>query len=259
MPHAPLVSSSVAAERKPGKVERKIAEYVSSLVHDGDTIQMGPGLAVTSIPEVGGFDNKSDLGCHTAYIGPELFRVVKKGIINGARKNVNAGKTVSGGFQGIESEEDLRFIDGNPMFEVRNMSYVNNIQVIASHDHMVAINGPLAIDLFGQIAVDSLQGRMYGGAGGQIDFAIGAALSKGGRFIAVTHATASKGTISRIVPRLEEGTFASIPFTFADYVVTEYGIASLRGKTFRQRAQELIAIAHPDFQPQLKKEAAKLL
>jgi 4-hydroxybutyrate CoA-transferase len=218
---------------------------------------MGPGLALASIPEY--FDSKSDLGCHSAFIGPELFGLVKKGIVTGARKNVNTGKAVSGGLGGgIESEEDLRFIDGNPMFEVRNMSYVNNIQVIASHDRMVAINSVLAIDLFGQIAVDSLHGRMYGGAGGQIDFAIGAALSKGGRFIIVTHATASKGTISRIVPRLEEGTLASIPFTFADNVVTEYGIASLRGKTFRQRAEELIAIAHPDFRPQLKEEAAKL-
>ena len=258
VPHAPFPHSSISSKQKPGKNEKNIAEYVSTLIHDGDTIQMGPGLAVTSVPELGGFDGKCDLGCHSAFIGPELLKLIRNGVINGKRKNINPGKAVSGGFMEIESKEDLSFIDGNPVFEVRNMSYINNIRVIASHDHMVAINSPLAIDLSGQLAVDSLQNRMYGGAGGQVDFVMGAMLSKGGCSIAVMHSTASGGTISRIVPALEQGTLVSIPFTFADYVVTEYGIAKLWGKSLKQRAQELIAIAHPNFQPELKKKLAKL-
>jgi 4-hydroxybutyrate CoA-transferase len=158
---------------------------------------------------------------------------------------------------GIKSKEDLAFIEGNPMFEVRNMSYVNNIRVIASHDHMVAVNSPLAIDLSGQLAVDSLQNRMYCDAGGQVDFVIGAMLSKGGCSIAVMHSTASGGTILCIVPALEEGTLVTITFTFTDYVVTEYGIAKLWGKSLKQRAREIIAIANPDFQQEFEMEGVK--
>jgi 4-hydroxybutyrate CoA-transferase len=152
--------------------------------------------------------------------------------------------------------DDLNFVNDNPSLEVRNLSYVNNIQVIASHDRMVAINGILAIDLVGQIAADTLNGKMYGGAGGQIDFIIGSMLSKGGRSISVLRSTTGGGAASRILPRLETGTVASVPWTFTDYVVTENGIAKLWGKSLRQRAEELIAVAHPDFRSELRKRAA---
>ena len=132
------------------------------------------------------------------------------------------------------------------------MTYVNDIRVIASHDNMVAINGVLAVDLTGQIAADSLGVRMLGGAGGQVDFVMGAMLSKGGRSITALHSTASGGKISRIVQTLENGTVVSIPRTFADYVVTEFGIASLWGKSQKERALELIAIAHPNFRRELE-------
>jgi 4-hydroxybutyrate CoA-transferase len=138
------------------------------------------------------------------------------------------------------------------------MSYVNDIRVVASHDNMVAINGILSIDLTGQLAADSLGTRMRAGAGGQVEFAIGAMLSKGGRSIAALHSTASGGKISRIVPTLERGTVVSIPRTFAAFVVTEYGIARLWGKSLRERASELISIAHPDFRPDLKRQADSL-
>ena len=123
---------------------------------------------------------------------------------------------------------------------------------------MVAINGILAIDLAGQIAADSIGKRMFGGAGGQVDFSMGAVLSRGGCSISILSSTASKGTISRIVPVFEPGTIASIPWLFTDYVVTEYGIANLLGKSRRQRAEELVAITHPDFRAELSEQAQGL-
>jgi len=184
--------------------------------------------------------------------------LVRRGIVNGKSKNIHPGKCVSSGFRWVESEEDIAFIDGNPAFEVRSTSYVNDIHVIASNDRMVAINGILAIDLAGQIAADSIGMRMFGGAGGQVDFAIGSVLSRGGGSIALLRSTTSKDSVSRIVPAFEPGTIVSIPWTFVDYVVSEYGIAKLLGKSRRQRAGELISIAHPEFREELAIQAKKL-
>ncbi len=238
-------------------LDMKIAQYVSTIVRDGDTLELGPGLTA-SLPGLGTFDERSDLGIHSPIIGPGLLDLVRRGIVTGKRKNLHPGKCVSSGFRWVEGEEDIAFIDGNPALEVRNSSYVNDIRVIASNDRMVAINGILAIDLAGQIAADSVATRMFGGAGGQVDFGIGALLSKGGASISVLRSTASKGTISRIVSTFEPGTVVSLPWTFADYVVTEYGVANLLGKSRRGRAQELIAIAHPDFRSELRREAQRL-
>jgi 4-hydroxybutyrate CoA-transferase len=238
-------------------LDRKMAEYVSTIVRDGDTLELGPGLAA-SLPGLGSFDGKHDLGIHSPIIGPGLLDLVRRGIVTGKRKNLHSGKCVSSGFRWVEKDEDIAFIEGNPIFEVRSSSYVNDICVIASNDRMVAINGILAIDLAGQIAADSIATRMFGGAGGQVDFGIGAVLSKGGCSISVLRSTASKGTISRIIPTFDPGTIVSLPWTFADYVVTEYGVANLLGKSRRQRAQELIAIAHPDFRSELTREAQRL-
>jgi len=247
--------------KQPGQkytqLDRQIAEYVSTIVGDGDTLELGPGLA-SSLPGLGTFDDKRDLGVHSPIIGPELLELIRRGIVTGKCKNLHPGKCVSSGFRWIENEEDIAFIDGNPIFEVRSSSYINDIRVIASNDRMVAINGILAIDLAGQIAADSVGTRMFGGAGGQVDFGIGSVLSKGGCSISILHSTASKGTVSRIVPAFEPGTLTSIPWTFADYVVTEYGIAKLLGESRRQRAEELIGVAHPDFRSKLMIQARKL-
>ncbi len=258
--HVQATSSTYVPEkpRKPGKEEQYIAEYVSTLVNDGDTIQLGAGVVTSSITLLGNFDKKHDLGCHSAYIGTDFLRLIREGIVNGKRKNVNPGKAISSGMAGL-SKEDINFVIDNPALEVRNMSYVNNIQVIASHNRMVAINGILTIDLAGQIAADTLSGKMYNGAGGQIDFAIGSLLSNGGCSISVLRSTAGGGTTSRILPRLDAGTMTSIPWTFTDYVVTENGIAKLWGKSLRQRAEELIAVAHPDFRSELRKQAARTI
>lgn len=255
MEHIPVAIQE--PQRKPDQLDKQVAELVSTLVGDGDTIELGPGLA-SSLPSLGAFDGKHDLGIHSPIIGPGLLELVRQGIVTGRCKNLHPDKSVSTGFRWVESEEDIAFIDGNPVFEVRDTSYVNDIRVIASNDRMVAINGILAVDLAGQLAADSIGTRMLGGAGGLVDFSIGAMLSKGGCSIAVFRSTDSKGTVSRVVPTFEAGTIVTIPWTFADYVVTEYGIAELLGKSRRQRAGELIAIAHPDFRAELAKQAQRL-
>jgi 4-hydroxybutyrate CoA-transferase len=239
------------------QLDKKIAQYVATILRDGDTLELGPGLAA-SLPFLGTFDDKQELGIHSPIIGPGLLDLVKQGIVTGKRKNLHPGKSVSTGFRWIESEEDIAFINGNQTFEIHGSSYVNDISVIASNDRMVAINGILAIDLAGQVAADSVGTRMFGGAGGQVDFGIGSVLSQGGCSIAILRSTASKGTVSRIVPSFEPGTIVSLPWTFADYVITEYGIAKLLGKSHRRRAEELIAIAHPDFRGGLTTQAQKL-
>jgi 4-hydroxybutyrate CoA-transferase len=256
--HVPLLPQKQQPKKKPGDTERSIAEYVSTLVNDADTIQIGPGFVISSILSLGAFDDKHDLGIHSAIITKGMLELIKKGIINGKCKNVNPNRSVSGGFRRIETMEDIFFIDGNQHFLVRDMSYVNDIRVIASHDNLVSINSVLSVDLTGQLAADSLGTRMQGGAGGQVEFVIGSMLSKGGRSITALHSTASGGKISRIVSTFEPGTVVSIPRTFADYVVTEYGIASLYGKSQRERALELISVAHPDFRTKLKREANRL-
>jgi 4-hydroxybutyrate CoA-transferase len=152
----------------------------------------------------------------------------------------------------------MDFINGNPLFEVYSSSYILDPRVIAAHDNMVAINSAIAVDLTGQIAAESVGPVMTSGSGGQLSFAIGAYLSRGGRSIVALPSTARGGTLSRIVPMLEQGTVVSTPRTLADMVVTEYGIARLKGKTQRERALELMAIAHPDFRAELKKEAERL-
>ncbi|MFC2068091.1 acetyl-CoA hydrolase/transferase family protein [Chloroflexota bacterium] len=239
---------------QPTTIDKTIAGYVSTIVCDGDTLQLGPGATISSITVLGAFDNKHNLGIHSAFIGPEVLQLVKSGVVNGKRKNVNPGKAVVSGFMGIESKDDMTFIDSNSVFEVRDMSYVNDIRVIAAHENMLAINSVLAVDLTGQLAADSLGTSMWDGAAGQVEFSIGSMLSDGGCVINALHSVTTKG-ISRIVPTLKNGTVVSVPRIFTDYVVTEYGIARLYGKSQRQRAQELIAIAHPDFRAELTLKA----
>ena len=256
VPHIPP-PPVVREPEKWGKDEKTISDYVVSLIRNGDTIHLGPGLVTSSIPLLGDFHSMHDLGLHSTIMVHGIINLIREGVINGKQKNINRGKAVSNGMLPT-CEEDFKFFDGNPLFETRMMSYVNNLQVIAAHDNMVAINGVLAIDLDGQIAMDSIGRQMFVGPGGGADFLIGSMLSRGGASISVLRSTASRGTVSRIVPTLERGTIVTIPRTFADFVVTEYGIAKLFGKTNKERAMELIAIAHPNFRYDLKKQAQKL-
>lgn len=251
------VSLPAASAKQTDEVDRLIAKHVSGIIRDGDTIQLGPGLPA-NLPYLGAFDDKNDLGVHSPIIWPGMIELVQKGILTGKRKNIHTGKCVSSGFRGVRKPEQIEFIDGNFMFEVRNSSYVNDIQVIAAHDRMVSINGILSVDLNGQVAADSIGSRMFGGAGGMVDFNIGALFSKGGSSIFVLRSTLKEAKNSRIVSGFSPGTLVTIPWTFVDCVVTEYGIAKLQGKTRHQRAEELIAIAHPGFRDALAKDLSHL-
>ena len=242
--------------REAGKEDKNIAAYVGSLIQDGDTLQIGVGSASECVVGNGGLDNKIDLGWHSETTPRGIIKLVRDGVITGKRKTINTGKLVAISLGG--SVDDMKFVDRNPMFELYDAEYVLDPRVIASNDKFVGINAAVAVDLTGQIAAESIGPAILSGPGGQLSFAIGTQLSKGGRFITTLQSTARGGKISRIVPVLKEGSMVTVPRTLADFVVTEYGIAQLRGKTHRERALELIAVAHPDFRAELKKQAQAL-
>lgn len=241
----------------PGEKERKIGEYVGSLIRDGDTLEVGVGGTAEWILRLGTLDDKKDLGWFSENTPPGVVGLIRQGVITGERKTVHKGKAVATACGG-SSKEDMDFINMNPLFELYGSDYILDPRVIASNDNMVAINSAMMVDLTGQIAAESIGPRMISSTGGQLAFAIGAGLSNGGQSITVLPATARGDAISRIVPVLEPGTVVTVPRTLADTIVTEYGIARLKGKTQRQRARELIAIAHPDFREELTRESQRL-
>jgi 4-hydroxybutyrate CoA-transferase len=241
----------------PGEVEEKIAQYVGTLINDGDALQIGTGNTSEWMIPLGVLDDKSDLGWHSELTPRGIIKKVRDGVINGRYKYCHQGKAISIAIGG-GTKEDLEFVNNNPMFELYDADHVLDPRVIASNDNVLAINSALSIDLTGQIAAESVGRTVFGGPGGQLAFAIGAQLSKGGRFITTLPSTANEGNSSRIVSSLPEGTIVTVPRIMTDIVVTEYGIAKLRGKSQRERALDLISIAHPDFRPKLHREA-KLL
>jgi 4-hydroxybutyrate CoA-transferase len=246
-------------QAEPGEAEKAIAGHVSTLVRDGDTLQVGVGATSEWCCVLGTFDNKLDLGWHSETTPRGIIKLIREGVITGKHKTINTYKAVATACGG-GTREDMDFVNMNPIFELRSAEYCLDARVIAQHDNMVAINSAVAVDFAGQIAAESIGPRVISGAGGQTAFAIGAFFSRGGRFITVMTSTAGSGEkrFSRITPMLVEGTIVTVPRTISDYVITEYGIAHIKGKTQRQRALELIAIAHPDFRAELKKEAEKL-
>ncbi|GAF99368.1 unnamed protein product, partial [marine sediment metagenome] len=206
---------------------------------------------------LGLLDGKHDLGFHSEATPPGVISLVREGVINGKYKTLYPGKVVVTSIGG-GTREDMAWINNNPLFYLVDLLYLEDVRVIAANDNMVSINNALGIDLTGQITAETLGTRLVSVAGGQIPFAFGALMSKGGRSITVLPSTARGGTVSRIVPSLPQGSAVTIMRNLADRVVTEYGVANLRGKTVRQRAEELISIAHPDFRSELKKESRKL-
>ncbi|HWO93711.1 MAG TPA: acetyl-CoA hydrolase/transferase C-terminal domain-containing protein, partial [Dehalococcoidia bacterium] len=226
---------------EPDPWDRPIAEYVASLVRDGDTIQIGTGSTTGNIPRLGVLDDKKDLGYFAELTVPGTVDLVRKGVITSSRMTTHPGKFVT--TTAGNSPEDLDFIDQNPMFEFYSVEYIHHPGNISKNDNLVAINNALTVDFTGQIAAMSYGTHTYSGTGGHISFAMGAYLSNGGRYICVLPATARGGTVTRIVPQFEPGQVVTVPRDMADYVVTEYGIATLLNKTQRERAQELIAIA----------------
>ena len=241
----------------PGELEKTIAGYVGSLIRDGDCLEIGVGGTAEWVAQLGELDSKHDLGWHSENTVRGIGTLVMNGVMTGKYKNIHQGRAVATAVGG-GTKEEMDFINDNPLFEVYSSTYILDPRVIAAHDNMVAINSAIAVDLTGQIAAESVGPVMTSGSGGQLSFAIGAYLSKGGRSIVAIPSTARDGTLSRIVPMLELGTVVSTPRSLADIVVTEYGVARMSGKTQRERTLELIGIAHPDFRAELKREAEKL-
>ena len=237
---------------------KAVAGYLGELIEDGATIQIGVGDPSSQMPRMGAFDGKHDLGLHTEMVAPGIARLVDTGIINGRRKTIHRGKAVAVAWSGSDPD-DLRIVDDNPAFELYDPDYVLKLATISANYRQTSINNALAIDLTGQINSESVLGaRMMNGTGGQPETHIGAFLCPGGRAITLMQSTAVGGAISRIVPQLEAGALVTVPRYFADTVVTEFGIARLLGKNHRERAAELIAIAHPDHRAELREAAIRL-
>ncbi len=243
---------------EPPEEAKKIAPYISELLKDGDTFNLGQGTTTAWLGACGVFDDKHDLGFYSEGVWPGFARLVEEGIITGKYKTFHPGKVTASAFSQA-NQEDLDIINNNPTFESYDIEYMLDIRNVAKNDNFVAINQAVSVDLTGQINAESaMGGRMISGPGGQPELHIGGILSNGGRSIIVVSSTALNGAVSRIVPQFDKGMMVTIPRYYADYIVTEYGIASLMGKDCRQRADELIAIAHPDFRAELKKESQKL-
>lgn len=242
----------------PPEEYKAIAGYLGEVIEDGATIQIGVGDPSSQMPRLGAFDRKHDLGLHTEMVAPGIAKLVDAGIINGRCKSIHRGKAIAIAWSGSDPA-DMRIIDDNPLFELYDPEYVLDISVLKSNHKQTSINNALSIDLAGQINSETVIGaRMINGTGGQPETHIGAFLSKGGRAITMMPSTTLNGAVSKIVPQHEPGTLVTIPRFFADTVITEYGIARLLGKNHRERANELIAIAHPDFRSELRKAAKEL-
>jgi acyl-CoA hydrolase len=230
-----------------------VARNVASLIPDGATLQTGIGGISEAVLRCLG--DKKDLGIHTEMCPDGVVDLMEAGIITGQRKSLHRGKAVAAFVLGTQRLFD--YIHENPSFEFRSISYTNDPFVVAQNDRMVAINSALQVDLTGQVCADSLGTKPYSGFGGQLDFIRGAARSRGGIPIIALPSTACRSSVSRIVPVLEPG--AGVVTSRADvhYVVTEHGIAYLHGKTLRERAEALIAIADPRFQAELEEFAVR--
>jgi len=244
--------------KEPEPYMKDIVGYVSSLIRNGDVLQIGVGRTTEPLVNLGLLDGKEDIGWHSEATPPGLIRLVREGVVNGKYKTIDQGKVVVTSIGGAP-QEDMEWVNMNPLFWLKDVNYLESPITLAQLNDLICINNALAVDLSGQIASETIGMRIYSAAGGQTAFAVGAYLSKGGRFVIVLPSAAKGGTLSRIVPNFPTGTQVTVPKSLADYVVTEYGIAKLRGKTLRQRAEELISVAAPQFRAELKREAKKLL
>jgi len=233
---------------KIGKIEQAIGCHCASLIKDGDCLQLGIGALPDAVLMC--LRDKNDLGLHTEMFSDGAIELIRNGNINGRRKNLHPGKHVSTFLMGSQRLYD--FVNDNPSVYMAPVDYVNNPWVIGQNDNMVSINSCVQIDLTGQVCSESVGLRQISAVGGQVDFIRGAALSKGGRSIIAVSATAAHGRLSKIVPVLDEGAAVTTNRMDVEYIVTEYGIADLKGKTLRQRAEALIQIAHPEFRPMLE-------
>ena len=237
-----------------GPVQQAIGKYVADMIDDGSTLQIGYG----GIPDavVVQLTSKTDLGIHTEMLGDGILHLIEAGVVTNRRKNYLPGKTIA--TFALGSARLYRYMDRNPGLEMHPVNFTNDPYLAGQNDKLVAINATLQIDLLGQCGSESLAHLPYSGTGGQVDFVRAANRSKGGRAFIVLPSTAKADSISRIVPMLTPGTHVTTSKNDINYVVTEYGVAQLRGKSAKQRAAEMIAIAHPDFRAELSEAARRL-
>lgn len=233
------------------EVYDRIGKYIADMVEDGSTLQMGIGAIPDSVMKY--LTNKKDLGIHTEMFSDGIIELVERGIINGEKKTLHPGKIIAGFVLGTRKVYD--FIDNNPVIEFHPQEYVNDPFVIAKNNKMIAINSAIEVDLTGQICADSIGTKFYSGIGGQVDFIRGAARSEGGKPIIALPSTTKDEKISRIVPVLKQGAGVVTSRGDVHYVVTEYGVAHLFGKTIQERVNSLIKIAHPKFREELTEYA----
>ena len=236
-----------------GEVEEAIGRHCAELIQDGDTLQLGIGAIPDAVLLF--LKDKKDLGIHSEMVSDGVVKLIKANTITGRRKTLLPNKVVATFLMGTQELYD--FAHNNPAIEMRPVNYVNDPRIIAQNDHLVSINSCIEVDLMGQVVSEAMGLRQFSGPGGQVDFVRGAAWSKGGRSIIAIPSTARRGTASRIVPLLTEGAAITTSRNDVDYIVTEYGVAHLKGKSLRERALALTAIAHPNFRPELEAECKR--
>ena len=238
---------------KIGETEHKIGEYVASLIHDGDTLQLGIGAIPDAVLSFLG--DKKDLGIHSEMFSDGVVDLARKGVITNKKKTIDQGKFVSCFLMGTKKLYD--FVNNNPDVLMERVDYTNDPFVVAKIDNIISINSAMQVDLMGQVNAEMIGYKQFSGVGGQVDFVRGASRAKGGKAIIAMPSTAGHGKISKIVPLLDEGAAVTTSRNDVDYIITEFGIAPLKGRTLRQRAIALIKIAHPDFREGLIAEFEK--
>lgn len=231
-----------------------VGNYIAELIPNEATIQLGIGGIPNAVAKA--LRNKRDLGIHSEMFTEGMVDLIESGIVTNRKKNVNPYKTIAGFAAGTRRMYD--FLHDNPGVEFHPIDYVNDVNVIASHDNFISINATLEVDLLGQVCSESIGSKQFSGTGGQVDFVRGAGVSKGGKSFITTYATAKNDSITKIKPTLAEGSHVTCTKNDVDYIVTEYGVARLKGKTASQRAVALINIAHPNFREELTYEAKKM-
>lgn len=237
----PAINASV-----PTEIESKIGDYVAGLIEDRSTLQMGIGNIPNAV--LSRLTNHKDLGLHTEMFSDGVIDLILSDVINGNYKKINRGRALTTFLMGSKRLYD--YVDDNPFVEMRASNYTNNAAYIKQNPRMVAINSAIEVDVTGQVCADSIGSKMYSGVGGQMDFIRGASLSDGGKAIIALPSVTHKG-VSRIVPTLKPGAGVVTTRAHVHYVVTEYGIANLFGKTIKQRVKALVDIAHPDHREEI--------
>jgi 4-hydroxybutyrate CoA-transferase len=240
----PIVEMSMG---QPGELQRRIGSHIAGLIPDGATMQLGIGAIPDAVLLY--LRDKHDLGIHTELFSDGVIELIEAGVLTNAAKTIHRGKCIAGFAMG--SQRLFDFLDNNPMFEFHPQDYINDPFVIAQNNKQVSINSALEVDLTGQVCADSIGTIFYSGVGGQLDFIYGASRSPGGLPIIALPATAREGQLSRIVPMLKQGAGVVTTRNHVHYVVTEYGVADLYGRSIRQRVQALVNIAAPQFRDEL--------